>query len=454
MNHSKHQINSSVRLISSPLRAAIAITIFISVGGLLWACFAKIPIYVDGFAILLRSGNNRRLHSHAEGELNHNFNSDGVTPSQLDKDLYAISHLGQKMDSSKSARLAEQVLVMTSQRERSQAGTDTDKLLSRGTLLSWIDSPSERANLSDSLNYYRLTEKARISTAKELSAIDLRLQQKITLLGQELQTQTDFLETIKTLGSRGYASKVKVLDQQTKVDAILSEILSHQERLAANKAQLLQAEIAAETASTDLVKELRTYAGNNLIFAEHDLYISGILAPNLTQVRPKDPVLRVSRESALRLPEVIPGFLTQQAAQQVRPGMKVLATPIGMSRAQYGGMLAEVVHVRRLPSSITQIRENVGSEGVANELTTLIPQPTHIVIELDTDSSTQDSTKEGIKWSSSGQIPYPIRQGDLLSIQITTQRVRPISLLIPWLRKFSGASAPMLTPESSGAVSR
>ena len=171
-------------------------------------------------------------------------------------------------------------------------------------------------------------------------------------------------------------------------------------------------------------------------------------------MRPKDPVLRVSRESALRLPEVIPGFLTQQAAQQVRPGMKVLATPIGMSRAQYGGMLAEVVHVRRLPSSITQIRENVGSEGVANELTTLIPQPTHIVIELDTDSSTQDSTKEGIKWSSSGQIPYPIRQGDLLSIQITTQRVRPISLLIPWLRKFSGTSAPMLTPESSGAVSR
>ena len=74
MKTTTNKTNKSVQLISSPLRASIAITLIISVGGLLWACFAKIPFYVNGYALLLRSGSSHRLHSHAEGELNHNFN--------------------------------------------------------------------------------------------------------------------------------------------------------------------------------------------------------------------------------------------------------------------------------------------------------------------------------------------------------------------------------------------
>ncbi len=451
MKTTTNKTNKSVQLISSPLRASIAITLIISVGGLLWACFAKIPFYVNGYALLLRSGSSHRLHSHAEGELNHNFNELGVQPSNLDRALYEITHLGKVVDSNVSASLAEQVIEMTSERERDRAGRYPKSLLSKGSLLSWIDSPAERAILRDSLGYFRLTEKARLSTAKELEAIDKRLQQKVGLLRKELTTQRGFLKTIKELNERGFASKVKVLEEQSKVDSILSEILSHQERIAANQAQLLQAGIEAETAGTDLVKDLRTYAGNNLIFAEHDFFVTGVLAPNLTQVREKDPVLRVSLLSLDTLPDIIPGFLSQQSAQQVAVGMNVLATPIGMSRAQYGGMLAKVLHVERLPSSITQIRESVGSEGVADELTALIPQPTKVVIQLETDASTQGSEKEGIKWSSSGKIPYTVRQGDLLSIQITTQRVRPISLLIPWLRSFTGTTAPMLTPKKKGA---
>ena len=54
---------TSVRLISSPLRAAIIITLLISTGGLLWACFAKVPIYVNGFGLMILRGNNRRLLS-------------------------------------------------------------------------------------------------------------------------------------------------------------------------------------------------------------------------------------------------------------------------------------------------------------------------------------------------------------------------------------------------------
>ena len=442
---------TSVRLISSPLRAAIIITLLISTGGLLWACFAKVPIYVDGFGLMIRRGNNRRLLSLTEGELHHNFNANGVVASERNRELFEISELGITKTAAQTAELAQQVLALTDSPKLDRTGALSKEKIARGSLLSWVEAPAQWAALQDSLDAYQLSEKTLRLTEQELTAIDLALKKKINLLKNEVETQTEFLETIRQLNARGYASRAKYLSQQTRVDAIRSEVLSHQERLAVNQAQLLQSRIAVDSAETELVKALRTYADYSLIFAKHDLFITDVLAPHLSEVRQNDAVLRVSRQALNKLPEQIPGFLSQAAAQQVRPGMKVLATPTGMSQAQYGGLVAKVTSVEVLPASLTEIRQSLGSEGEASEISNLIPQPILVTIQLEKDPKTNDSNKEGLKWSSAGRIPYPVREGDLLSLQITTQTVRPISLLIPWLRQFSGTSAPMLTPQSGEA---
>ena len=442
---------TSVRLISSPLRAAIIITLLISTGGLLWACFAKVPIYVDGFGLMIRRGNNRRLLSLTEGELHHNFNANGVVASERNRELFEISELGITKTAAQTAELAQQVLALTDSPKLDRTGALSKEKIARGSLLSWVEAPAQWAALQDSLDAYQLSEKTLRLTEQELTAIDLALKKKINLLKNEVETQTEFLETIRQLNARGYASRAKYLSQQTRVDAIRSEVLSHQERLAVNQAQLLQSRIAVDSAETELVKALRTYADYSLIFAKHDLFITDVLAPHLSEVRQNDAVLRVSRQALNKLPDQIPGFLSQAAAQQVRPGMKVLATPTGMSQAQYGGLVAKVTSVEVLPASLTEIRQSLGSEGEASEISNLIPQPILVTIQLEKDPKTNDSNKEGLKWSSAGRIPYPVREGDLLSLQITTQTVRPISLLIPWLRQFSGTSAPMLTPQSGEA---
>ena len=451
MNKPSTSEYTSVRLISSPLRAAIIITLLISTGGLLWACFAKVPIYVDGFGLMIRKGNNRRLLSLTEGELHHNFNADGVVASQRDRELFEISQLGIPKTAAQTAELAAQVLALTDTPNLYRTGSLSKEKIARGSLLSWVEAPAQWAALQDSLDAYRLSEKTLRLTEKELTAIDLALKKKINLLKNEVETQSEFLETIRELNARGYASRAKYLSQQTRVDAIRSEVLSHQERLAVNQAQLLQSRIAVDSAETELVKALRIYADYSLIFAKHDLFINDVLAPHLSEVRQNDAVLRVSRQALNKMPDQIPGFLSQAAAQQVRPGMKVLATPTGMSQAQYGGLVAKVTSVEVLPASLTEIRQSLGSEGEASEISNLIPQPILATIQLEKDPKTNDSNKEGLKWSSAGRIPYPVREGDLLSLQITTQTVRPISLLIPWLRQFTGTSAPMLTPQSGEA---
>ena len=451
MNNPATSAYTSVRLISSPLRAAIIITLLISTGGLLWACLAKVPIYVDGFGLMIRKGNDRRLLSLSEGELHHNFNVEGVVASERDQELFAISQLGIQKTAAQTAGLAAQVLALTDAPKLDRNGSLGKEKIPRGSLLSWVRAPAQWAALQDSLDAYRLSEKTLRLTEQELKTIDLSLKKKINLLKNQVVTQTDFLETVRQLNARGYASRAKYLSQQSRVDDIRSEVLSHQERLAANQAQLLQSRIALDSAETELVKALRTYADSSLIFAKHDLFITDVLAPHLSEVRQNDAVLRVSKQALSRLPEQIPGFLSQAAAQQVRPGMKVLATPTGMSQAQYGGLLAKVMSVEVLPASLTEVRQSLGSEGEANEILDLIPEPILITIQLEEDPKSNDSNKKGLKWSSAGRIPYPVRQGDLLSLQITTQKVRPISLLIPWLRQFSGTSAPMLSPQRGGA---
>lgn len=454
MNKPETRQKTSVRLISSPLRAAIIITILISAGGLLWACLARVPIYVDGFGLMIRKGNNLRLVSLSEGELNHNFNRNGVGDISLIRELFKVSQLGINKTGTETAELAEQVLALTDAPNIKRAGTLSKVKIERGSLLSWVEAPTQMAALQNSLDSYRLSEKTLRLTEAELNTIDSALRKKIKLLQNEVITQTEFLATIRDLNSRGYASRAKYLTQQSRVDAIRSEVLSHQERLAGNQAQLLQSKVAVNSAETDLIKALRTFSDASLIFAKHDLFVTDVLAPHLSEVQENDAVLRVSRQALYDLPEQIPGFLSQAAAQQVRPGMKVLATPTGMSRAQYGGMLAKVVTVGVLPASISEIKQNLGSEGEANEISNLIPQPIEVTIQLEKDQKTDNTNKQGLKWSSAGRIPYPIRQGDLLSLQITTQTVQPISLLIPWLRQFSGTSAPMLTPDQAGSRGR
>lgn len=443
---------TSVRLISSPLRAAIIITLLISTGGLLWACFAKVPIYVNGFGLMILKGNNRRLFSLTEGELHHNFNADGVWASERDQELFEISQLGIQKTAAQTAELAEKLLALTDAPNLVGTGSLNTEKIARGSLLSWVDAPAQRAALQDSLDDYRLSEKTLRLTEKELTTIDLALKRKINLLKSEVVTQSEFLETIRQLNARGYASRAKYLLQQSRVDAIRSEVLSLQERRAANQAQLLQSRVAVDSAETELVKALRTYSDVSLIFAKHDLFITDVLAPHLSEVQQNDAVLRVSRQALSKLPKNIPGFLSQAAAQQVRPGMKVLATPTGMSQAQYGGMLAKVASVKVLPASLTEIKQSLGSEGEASEISKLIPEAILMTIQLEEDPKSDDTNKKGLKWSSAGRIPYPVREGDLLSLQITTRTVRPISLLVPWLRQFSGTSAPMLTPQRGGAT--
>jgi hypothetical protein len=67
-----------------------------------------------------------------------------------------------------------------------------------------------------------------------------------------------------------------------------------------------------------------------------------------------------------------------------------------------------------------------------------------LTVKLARQDNPKGLNEAGFQWSSRGVKPFEVRTGDILSLQVTTRRISPISLFIPWLRKISGVSSPQI----------
>ena len=140
------------------------------------------------------------------------------------------------------------------------------------------------------------------------------------------------------------------------------------------------------------------------------------------------------RDSPEVVQEQIVGFLSQRDADQASRGMKALLTPMGMDKAEYGGIQGDVLRVWQRPITDVEISEISGDVGIGKDVIDLVKDPVMAEIRLFKTDQMTGLNQVGFEWSSAGDKPFAVRTGDLLSLQITTRRIPPISLLLPWLK--------------------
>jgi HlyD family secretion protein len=120
-----------------------------------------------------------------------------------------------------------------------------------------------------------------------------------------------------------------------------------------------------------------------------------------------------------------------------------LVTPSGVSRAQYGGIIASVERVDTSPSSLEEITAQTGIKEVGRLVNTSQSVPFRVVIKLqkvqkDQSKACNASTQECYRWNSGEEPPFPTRLGNTVNVQVTTDTQTPVQLVIPVLRKFLG----------------
>ena len=183
------------------------------------------------------------------------------------------------------------------------------------------------------------------------------------------------------------------------------------------------------------------YLADTIFFAESDVYLQEIIATPLSFVQKNSEVF-ISSTSSLNEPITSPVFLGGSETSQVFPGMRVIATPQGVNRAQYGGMIGTVQWVSKLPSSPREIAQRIGLSGLADLVGKRYGAPAEAVIrfERSADPVALRSNTGGYIWSTSGEPPFRPKHGDILDVEITTREVRPITLVLPFLKKLFGLS--------------
>ena len=434
-----------IEIISTPVRLGLVTAVAVSIGGLAWTIFAKIPIYVNGYAYLIESGNQRGIPTKAEGELNYLIGSETPQPQTqlpLLNLLYEIGQTSKPVQPEQVVYAAAQILNNQIKPPQVNIGQNFRRELHKGQALAWIDSSLQRDQLNAAYLKRSLAKTKLEGVQDETARLNKALIKKKEILTQQLMYETKFLDEIRALNKILYASEARLLAQQSKVNEIQSLILEIDEKVAQNTNQVVDAKVQYGNSNVQLRSQTQEYIDRCLVFARRSLYVDRLYFPQMSRVERGEVIMSVSISEEQFLNSGIAGFMAERNAQQAGKGMPALLTPLGMDKAQYGGIIGEVVDVNQMPVSELEISTVIGSDALAQDLKQLIDNPVLLKVKLDRQDNPKRLNEAGFKWSSRGAKPFAVRTGDILSLQVTTRRISPISLFIPWLRRVSGISSP------------
>ncbi len=415
--------------------------LLITLSGALWAILARIPVSVQGIGVLLPVSSINSSLSGTDGHAIWIFNQPKQPwhesarlfkdrPDQFnDQQIIELTKdIISALDANKVKETSSAQTKSSSQKYNQRVGAGLgNRKLSAGRLLLWIQSSSQKEQLVTQLNQL---ERTLLDTKSQQHNIN----SKQAILRHELDSRSLYLTNMKKLASKGFVSHSQILQEQSQVDNLLSQIYTNKNDLIGLSKQLNQS-------YQKLSNELAKLINQQMIFTMSDKYLSQVIPNNGEYVTKGQIVLELSTEP-LDSPIHVPVFLSSKEMAQVFPGMKALATPTGYKRSEVGGIRGQVVSMAHLPSGLEYITARVGLKSLAQVIINREPSPTLAVLALERTCKHSTNNSGGYRWSSHGDLPFPPTPGDRLEVEITTRRVAPIELVLPTLRRFFGLTPP------------
>lgn len=118
--------------------------------------------------------------------------------------------------------------------------------------------------------------------------------------------------------------------------------------------------------------------------------------------------------------------------QRVQAGMEVRFFPSFVPSEVYGFVSGKVKEVKPWPLSRRELSKQVHSQELADLFIRMAGgPPIFISVQLDQDLKTHS----GLKWSSGSGPSLDIPPGSLGRVEMTINRQRPLSLVVPWIKE-------------------
>jgi len=476
--HAGTDSTKAARFLPLPVRLTIIAVAGISVLGVIWSVVARIPVQVNGTAAFVPPGGVESLNAPTSGILY--FQVSGLGPvtlpvkqrqsNQMLRDFWlnqARVFTSQVNSSSILESLVEAALVpatgenlllpedVTYSRESGRARQEPRLSYPGGTVIARIENQSARQELNAALlgtlpayGFQRQQRLDSLARAKQLGKLtQLQSDQRTTLLN-EISERRKLYARYVGLWKQGYLPGTTVLEEKSRINTLEGQLLSAdstQVNTRISQNDQLQVAEQAVVSNIDSLNKLETQLNSFLdattVFAPvNGFYFLTRNFFNDSIVQTGDELVTFTRTPPF-LPSVIPVFLDPSAAQQVSEGMKVLVTPTGISRAQFGGIPGIVIEVSKMPLQNDGLLGAVGSRGLASTIQRVISFPYLVRVRLEQESPDQcrgSSSFNCFRWSSRRLPPHPVRLATLADVQITTISRRPIDFVMPILRRTLG----------------
>ena len=415
----------------------------------IWSFLGKIPIEVEGRAVLIMPRSNVEFQSRAAGQiLSIKVRSGETIKAGQVLVTLDLPELKEELDT-KQQKLtqlrAENAVITTIQNQRSQLKQES--LQTQRQVL-----PGQRQSIQTRLaanQHQRQAYEQRIAQLNTINKLILARLEAYNRLSAEGAIATLNVTGVQILQAEqnnrneitNLQAKSGDLDSDAKALQVrLVDLNAQAKNLANQSSQLVLDDLEANTKRQNQIADLEREIANLKVKIRTQSQAISTYAGRVIDiaVNPSQVVTPGTRLGTLQ----VVGSDTQAAgltffkvgdADRIQPGMQVEIAPDIHNRARFGGIVAEVTSVSRATVTSEQVASIVGNEQLAKDL--LIDTPTVLVR---TKLHLNPHTVSGYEWTWGQGPPQRIPESATATARVIVEKRTLVSYIIPALRQFTG----------------
>lgn len=362
------------------------------VGVLLWGWWGSLSTEVGGQVVFLRSGGLDTIIATSGGRV-----------ADLSVDAGEEVQQGQPVARMQQADLLDSVNAKLAKKR--DVETQRDEL---------VALQSKQLSLQQAF-----VQEQRRSLTEQIAILEQRLASQEELVAEGLIVRRELLAT----RSEWEAAKSRLLQLSVQDFDVKKQIQTELQALDLQRTEL-------ERALAALYNQM---AQTSVVRAPYTGKVVDLLASPGALVEAGKPLMVLERtgRTVKRLEALV--VVPALEGKRIKPGARILLSPAGVLREEYGYLKGWVTSVSEYPATAAGLMRVLQNEQLVQSLLQAGP-----VFEVRADLVRDPDTPSGFAWTSSTGPQRAIQSGSLGSALITVHRQRPLALVIPALRNWAG----------------
>ena len=276
---------------------------------------------------------------------------------------------------------------------------------------------------------------------ENFAKLGVALEQVIKATSQRIDYLAIDVKNLEDLLAKGYTTRRNVEErrqeladaQQRKADS-QNEILklkSQQTDLETQRArEIEQSEFTLSEARRQMDAAAEQLSQNTQVLSPIDGRVLELKISPGSVLAVGTPVASIESDGN-KLQAVV--YVSAEHGKQIKPGMEVHLEPSTVKREEVGMMLGTVVNVSDFPMTPQGMGAALHNESLVSRFSDKgAPYAAEVALEEDS------STATGYRWAVGKGPDTHLTSGTLTRAEITTQRQRPLDLVIPLIKHFTG----------------